>query len=290
MRKTAKRICKGLVLAALRRSLPLATRMRIVCWARRGSLRSRLFNPVELLSDLAGSDPNRLHRFLWSNHLTYAASYEVARFGPERLEVSRRILLTDIEEHLRQRSIAPECDVASVFEAGCSLGYVLRYAETKVFPCAARFTGVDVDKYAIEEGSAHLRGMQSKVRLITGEVTDLDHIIGDQQYDVVLCCGVLLYFDEPTAAQIVKTLLRHTRFVLGLISLAHPVKDNGTLERSEVRPADHGFIHNLDAMISAAGGKLVSRRWMPQPPSADVSPPYFALAEPRYPSGSKRVA
>jgi len=264
--------------------------MRIVCWAQRGSLRSRLFNPVDLLGDLAGSDPNRLHRFLWSNHLTYAASYEVSRFGSERLEVSRRMLLRDIEEHLRERSISPACDVASVFEAGCSLGYVLRYAETNVFPAAARFIGVDVDKYAIEEGSACLRGMRSKVRLITGEVTDLDHIIPNEQYDVVLCCGVLLYFDEPTAAQIVKTLLRHTRLVLGLISLAHPVKDNGSLEHSEVRPTDHGFIHNLDAMICAAGGKLVSRRWMPQPPSADVSPPYFALAEPRFPNGSKRVA
>ena len=166
------------------------------------------------------SDPNSLHRFLWSHHLTYAASYEVSRFGPERLDVSRRILFTDIEAHLRKRAIAPECDVASVFEAGCSLGYVLRYAETNVFPGATRFIGVDVDKYAIEKGSAYLRDTQSKVELITGEVSDLERIIPDQQYDVVLCCGVLLYFDEPTAARIVQELLRRTRLVLGLISLA----------------------------------------------------------------------
>jgi hypothetical protein len=133
---TGKRICKRLILAVLRRSLPLATRMRIVCWAQQGSLRSRLFTPVDLLRDLARSDPNCLHRFLWSHHLTYAASYEVSRFGPERLEVSRRMLFADIQEHLRRRSIAPECNVASVLEAGCSLGYVLRYAETNVFPGA----------------------------------------------------------------------------------------------------------------------------------------------------------
>src|SRR5215813_1788513 len=145
MKISGKRICKSLILAVLQRSLPLTMRMRIVCWAQGGSLRSRLFTPVDLLRDLADYDPNCLHRFLWSRHLTYAASYDVSRFGAEKLDVSRRMLFADIQEHLRGRSISPECDVASVFEAGCSLGYVLRYAETDVFPSATRLIGVDVD-------------------------------------------------------------------------------------------------------------------------------------------------
>src|SRR5262245_17903305 len=220
MKISGKRICKSLILAVLQRSLPLTMRMRIVCWAQGGgSLRSRLFTPLDLLRDLADDDPNGLHRFLWSRHLTYAASYDVSRFGAERLDVSRRMLFADIQEHLRGRSISPECDVACVFEAGCSLGYVLRYAETNVFPSSTRLIGVDVDKYAIEEGRAYLRETQSKVQLISGDASDLEQIMSDQQYDVVLCCGVLLYFDEATAARIVKTLLRHTRLVLGLIGL-----------------------------------------------------------------------
>jgi SAM-dependent methyltransferase len=280
-RRAVKRICKVPILALMRHSLPLAARMQMARWAWQRSSLSRLFPPLGLLRDLADHDPNRFHRFLWSHHLAYAETYEVSRFGQEKLEISRRMLFADIQQHLRARAIAPERDVRSVFEAGCSLGYLLRYAETIVFPGATRFFGVDVDRYAIEKGRAHLRDMQSKVQIAAGEASDLESVIADQQYDVVLCCGVLLYFDEPTAARIVKTLLRHTRMVLGLISLAHSGTHNCRLKHSETRPSDQGFVHNLDAMIRAADGKLVAHRWMPLPPSEGTSPPYFVLAEPR---------
>jgi SAM-dependent methyltransferase len=280
-RRAVKNIYKVLILALMRHSLPLAARMQIARWASHGSLLSRLFPPLGLLRDLADCEPNRFHRFLWSHHLAYAETYEVSRFGNEKLEISRRMLFADIQEHLRARAIAPETDVRSVFEAGCSLGYLLRYAETIVFPGATRLFGVDVDQYAIGKGRAYLRDAQSKVQIAAGEVSDLEPVITGQQYDVVLCCGVLLYFDEPTAARIVKTLLRHTRMVLGLISLAHPGTHNCRLKHSEIRPSDQGFVHNLDAMIRAADGKLVAHRWMPLPPSEGTSPPYFVLAQPR---------
>ncbi len=275
-----KRICKGLILGLLRHSLPLGARMQIARRARQSSLLSRSLPALELLRDLADDDANRFHRFLWSHHLAYAETYEVSRFEPEKLDVSRRMLFADIQKHLRGRAIAPERDVRSVFEAGCSLGYLLRYAETSVFPGATRIFGIDVDQYAIEKGRAYLRAVQSKVQIAAGEASDLEPVITDQQYDVVLCCGVLLYFDEPTAAQIVKTLLRHTRMVLGLISLAHSGTHNRQLKHSEIRPWDQGFVHNLDAMIRAANGKLVEQRWMPLPPSKGTSPPYLVLAEP----------
>ena len=279
--KVVARICRGLVLTLLRYSLPLRARMRIARRIRQSSLVSRLVPALELLRDLANDDPNRFHRFLWSHHMAYAETYEVSRFGPERLDISRRMLFADIQKHLRGRAIAPERDVRSVFEAGCSLGYVLRYAETTVFPSATRLFGIDVDEYAIEKGRAHLRAVQSKVQIAAGEASDLEAILTDQQYDVVLCCGVLLYFDEATAARIVKTLLRHARLLLGLISLAHPETHNCRLKHSEIRPSDRGFVHNLDAMIRAANGRLVEQRWMPLPPSEGTSPPYFVLAEPR---------
>ena len=276
-----KRICKRMILALMRHSLPLAARKRIARWVGQRSLFTRLFPPVELLRDVADYDPNYFHRFLWSNHLGYAESYEVSRFGPEKLDISRRMLFADIQKYLRGRAIAPERDVRSVFECGCSLGYLLRYAETNVFHGATSLLGVDVDMYAIEKGRAYLREAQSKIQITAGEASYLEPVISDQQYDVVLCCGVLLYFDELTAARIVKTLLRHTRMVLGLISLAHSDMHNCRLKHSERRPSDQGFVHNLDAMIRAGGGRLVARRWMPRPPSEGTSPPYFVLAEPR---------
>src|SRR5215475_4530053 len=150
--RAVKSICKVPILALMRHSVPLAARMQIARWACHRSLFSRLFPPLELLRDLADCDPIRCHRFLWSHHLAYAESYEVSRFGNEMLEISRRMLFADIQEHLRARAIVPETEVRSVFEAGCSLGYLLRYAETTVFPSATRLFGVDVDQYAIGKG------------------------------------------------------------------------------------------------------------------------------------------
>src|SRR5262245_31515819 len=143
--RAAKKLSKRVILGLLRNSFPLAMRKRILRWAQRGSFRSRLFSPVEFLRDLARNDPNGFHRFLWAHHLAYAESYEIARFAPENLDASRHMLFADIEEHLRERALTPERDVWSVFEAGCSLGYLLRHAETKVFPSATRLIGVDVD-------------------------------------------------------------------------------------------------------------------------------------------------
>jgi hypothetical protein len=46
-----------------------------------------------MLDDLRRNDPDGLHRFLWSNHLAYAASYEIKRrFGVSKLNPSRRRL------------------------------------------------------------------------------------------------------------------------------------------------------------------------------------------------------
>ena len=276
---SVKQLCK-VVPATLRLALPLSSRKRIVNWTRQRGLPGNFFLSMELLRDFAESNPNEFHRFLWSHHLAYAGGYETSRFEAGELEPSRRLLFQDIQEHLRKRDVVPERDVESVFDAGCSLGYVLRFAETQAFPEAMRLHGVDVDRYAVSAGATYLRGLGSKIELAAGDATDLERVMGQQNYDVVLCCGVLMYFDEPTAADIVKTLLRHTRLALGLICLAHPTTNNSELASSAIRPRDRGFIHNLDAMIRDAGGRVVCRRSMGNENLEGYSPPYLVIAEP----------
>ena len=85
--------------------------------------------------------------------------------------------------------------------------------------------------------------------------------MGDRRYDVVLCCGVLLYLDELTAERVMGVLLAHTRLVLGLICLAHPTMENSRLSRSEIRALEGGRIHNLDALVRHARGEVALRRW-----------------------------
>jgi SAM-dependent methyltransferase len=268
------------VSAALCRVLPLPLRMRIVKWTGRRGFPGNFFVSMLLLSDFAASKPNEFHRFLWSHHLAYAKSYEASRFSTPKLEFSRLLLFQDMQEYLRKRGMAPERDVESVFDVGCSVGNVLRYAETQVFPAATHLRGVDVDRHAVGVGTAYLRDVCSKIELAASDATDLERVMGKQDYDLVLCCGVLLYFDQPAAADIVKTLLRHTRLALGLIGLAHPSMDNSLLTSSAVRPRDQAFIHNLDAMIRDAGGRVVRQRWMAHVNKKINSPPYIVLAEP----------
>jgi hypothetical protein len=83
-----------------------------------------------LLDNLRRHNADALHRFLWSNHLAYAMSYEIAqRFETRDLNSSRRILFENITGHLRSRGLDPRRKIGSVFEVGCSLGYLLRHLE-----------------------------------------------------------------------------------------------------------------------------------------------------------------
>ena len=48
----------------------------------------------ELLRDFAEDDRSGYHRFLWSHHLAYAASYEIeARYGDENMKESQEDVL-----------------------------------------------------------------------------------------------------------------------------------------------------------------------------------------------------
>ena len=266
----------------LRACVPLPARKRLAVWlGGRRWLSTRYWLVLELLRDFAERDPNEFHRFLWSHHLAYAETYEVAeRFGAERVHATRRMLFDDVRRCLEQRGVAPARDVRSVLEIGCSLGYLLRHLETAMFLAADVLDGLDIDEYAVRVGEAHLRGLGSRVRLRVCDMGALEHVAAPCRYDVTICAGVLLYLRQEEAARVVAATLRHTGVLAAFAGLAHPERDNAELAHSAVRERDATFIHNVDAMVETAGGQVVFRRWE-GPREVDGNTIYFVLATPR---------
>lgn len=216
----------------------------------------------ELIRDLAVKNINEYHKFLWSSHLGYAATYEVAlRFGHENVKESRKMFFSDLNDNLIKLGICPSRDITSVFEVGCSLGYQLRHMETDLFSSAARLEGIDIDAYAIQSGSRYLKSIGSKVQLMCADMEELDSLMGSKMYDIIVCSGVLMYLNENVAARVVDTMMSHTKIMLAFTGLAHPDIDNSQLRRSVARDNDQSFIHNIDSMVKKAGGDVIARRW-----------------------------
>jgi SAM-dependent methyltransferase len=261
-------------------ALPLSVRKIIVrspvcCRTKAGALFS-----LGVLDDLRRRDPDAFHRFLWSNHLAYAVTYEVSqRFGPSNLSASRRILFEEMHSYLLSRGIDPCRNIRSVFEIGCSMGYLLRHLELEVFPSANVLHGLDIDEHAIAAGMAHLSALQSKIRLFVADMAAAGGIIGDRTYDLMLCCGVLMYGNENTASEVVRAMLSRAKHLVGIICLAHPEGTRTLSGPSVMRTSDGAFIHDVDQMIHRAGGTIVrSRRF-----GTDISgsnPSYAILAVP----------
>jgi len=245
--------------------IPLSVRKRLAVWLYHQkwlNYNRRSWWSQELIQDLASLNINDYHKFLWSNHLAYSAPYEISqKFGHENMQQSRIMLFSDLTEHLMRMSVNPSADIKSVFEVGCSLGYLLRYCETDIFPSATDIEGSDIDQYAIRIGSEYLRSIGSRVRLTCGDMEELNHLMNNKIYDVILCPGVLMYLHENAACQVVDVLLQHTGVMLALTGLAHPDIDNAELQHSVARDRDQSFIHNFDSMITKAGGQIVARRW-----------------------------
>ncbi len=249
---------------AARTVLPLFLRKRLALWLNNREAVAparRSWWVQELLRDLAEKNINEYHKFLWSNHLSYAETYEVAsRFGRENMKMSRIMFFDDLERHLAAVPMHA-VDVKSVFEVGCSLGYQLRYLETDLFPSATVLEGVDIDAYAVQAGSEHLAKIGSKVRLACEDMELLEKNLGSKQYDIILCTGVLMYLKEDDAQRLVRVLLGHSGGMLAFSGLAHPEMDNAEMACSVPRRSDHSFIHNIDSMVKNAGGRVVARRW-----------------------------
>ena len=269
------------IASLLRGVVPLGLRQRAAVWVgRQAWIPHRQWRAASLVSDLAGRDPEAYHRFLWSHHLAYAESYEPQlRFGRDKIKPDRHQLFDDLRAFLLERGLAPERDVRSILEVGCSLGHLLRFMETDLFPAAQVLEGFDIDEHAVRSGNAWLAGQGSRVRLSTADMTRMDAALpSDARYDIVLCAGVLMYLREEQAAAVVQAILPRAAKLLVMTGLAHPRMDNRELARSEPRSRDGAFRHNLDAMVERAGGKVRFRRWAASAPLG-WNPPYFVFCD-----------
>ena len=219
---------------------------------------------MALIRDWAEHDANEFHRFLWSQHLGYAWYYETKHsFGKQNLVLTRQMLFEDLKVFTEKHSELQKepVDFQSVFEVGCSSGYMLRFIETDLFPAAKVLEGIDIDRQALELGRKYLHQHKSKINLIESDMSEIDLLLGKRKFDLILCTGVLLYLNENVAKDVVRSMLKHCNKLLVIKELAHPTVDNSKLEHSEFRQTDKTFIHNIDRMISASGGKVFFHRW-----------------------------
>ena len=177
---------------------------------------------MELVGDLAEKNTNAYHKFLWAHHLGYAAPYEVAdRFGAEKMRPSRLIFFQELRKCMDASGISGK-RIRSVLEVGCSLGYQLRYLETDLFPEATLLQGIDIDDYAVRTGQEYLSSLGSGVSLVRGDIQDLDRLVSQRAYDLILCTGVLMYLKQHDAADLVRNMLLRCRGMLAMAGLAHP--------------------------------------------------------------------
>jgi SAM-dependent methyltransferase len=237
-------------------------RQRLAIWLdRQAWLPSGKWWAVQLIKDMADRDVDAYHRFLWAHHLGYAETYEAGeRFGANRIHPTRLMLFDDLEAWYSSRGGDFKRDVRSVFEVGCSLGYLLRFLETDRLLTPERLAGIDIDRRAVAEGAGYLAAQGSVVELHAADMDELERLVDGQEYDLFLCCGVLMYTQEGQAAEIVRVMLASGRTV-AISGLAYPQADNKTLTAPIVRERDGTFIHNIDAMVAAAGGEVLFRRW-----------------------------
>ena len=190
----------------------------------------------------------------------------IASLVAERLGYTladRELLLVFLCAELRRQGLDPRKDVHSLLDAGCSMGYLLRHAETSVFPSATTLTGIDIDVRAVAKGSQYLRQIGSRVELMVAGMEQLDKVLPGRRFDVVVSCGSLMYLDQTRATRAVADLLGHAGRVVGLIDRAHSGQDNASLARSSVRKLDETWIHNLDSMVEEASGQVTHRQWRP---------------------------
>jgi len=256
---------KQVIKSFLWRILPISLRKIIAIGICRGkwlpsNKRSRWSQ--EILKDWAEEDINAYHNFLWKHHLAYAETYRPElRFGQANLKGSREIFFNDLSNVLFHNQIYPATDVNSIFEVGCSLGYQLVHLEENVFPNSKILHGFDIDEHAINVGKRYLEKLSSRVKIFTGDMNNIEEILHGKNYDIIICTGVLMYLSEVDASYVVKTILRHANLLVAISGLANPDIDNNKLEHSLFREHDKSLIHNIDKMITNAGGEIIKRRW-----------------------------
>ncbi|HWB82544.1 MAG TPA: class I SAM-dependent methyltransferase [Bryobacteraceae bacterium] len=257
--------------------LPLEIRKGLVLRIERLKFRWVPDFSIGILEDLRRHDPEALHRFLWSNHLAYAATYEPKKkFEASSLNPTRQLLFRQIVDYYRSSGLNPQEQIRSVFEVGCSLGYLLRYLELYVLPAAAPLHGIDIDRYAVRTGMSYLQSVNSKVQLFDADVAKIGEATGNQQYDLVLSCGVLMYLNKKTAKATLQKMFALSRRLVGIICTAHQ-GDGGATLNSETRKSDGAYLHDMHSMIRESGHYIISSTFVDFAESGS-SPSYVILA------------
>jgi hypothetical protein len=207
-----------------------------------------------VLRDVAGDDSADLNRFMWANHLGPAAGFEASRFAPG-VEPSRQVFFTELEQQLLDLGVEPSHDVGSVLEVGSSVGVNLRHLEQGLFADVGHLEGIDIDAEAVRKGTSFLSKAGSRVKLQQGDMSRLDEVLHDQQFDVVLCTGVLMYVPASMAEQVIDAMIRHSRH---LVAMSEPWDPGGPHIRE-----DGAHYHDLEALVREAGGRVVAAQRRP---------------------------
>jgi hypothetical protein len=131
-----------------------------------------------------------------------------------------------------------------------------------VLPDCPDIVGIDIDAPAIQKGRRFLSRAESRVALHAGDMERLDALVGTRAFDITLAAGVLSYLNEDDASRMVEQLLARTQKVVALAGLACLERNNNSLTRSELSPGHAGqWIHNFEALVTRAGGRVVRSRW-----------------------------
>ncbi len=254
---------KELVQSFVQSLVPLERRKRLSIWVDRQSwVPARHRWSAALVRDVARSNPEAFHRFVWTNHIGPAKEYEKTNpFDTRRLLAIHRMIFDDVIHELKIRNLDPLKDIKSVCDVGCATGHLLRYMETQMFPSAERLVGIDIDAHAIMKGSSVLRKVGSKVNLICADIANLERYLADEQFDLIFCMGVLVCVSAELARKLVDLMLKHARLVVAFSGPANPAVHNARMPRSLLRRDGAGLIHNFDAMVKLAKGKVLFQRW-----------------------------
>jgi SAM-dependent methyltransferase len=246
--------------------LPIGFRKHAAVWIDRQRWLSDHLS-MGIVRDLQTSDSKAFHKFLWSHHIGgYAKWYDsVTLFDVVKMNGSTRTrseFFNALVTAIKDLGLDPARDIRSVLEVGCSLGYLLRYMELELFPDAEDFVGLDIDGPAIEKGSRYLANAGSKVRLIQGDMEELNRLLGKHTFDFIFATGVLSYLNAIDAAKVVSEMLRRTNKILALLGLACTSTDNNELPQSLMsNKHNNQWLHNFKSMIEAGGGRVIISRW-----------------------------
>ncbi len=249
----------------IRMALPISLRKHIAVWLNSQRWSSGWdYLTQGILRDFQKNDPKAFHKFFWSNHiLSYAKQYDSEQlFDINRMEPSRRIFFNDLISAIQEIGLDPAKDIHSVLEVGCSLGYLLRFIETDILPNTKELVGIDIDGDAINKGADYLKMAGSRIRLIHGDMEDLDQLVGNRTFDLVFAAGVLSYLNSNDASRLIAKMLSRTEKLLALIGLAHTTTNNSDLPQSMLDDSrGNQWVHNFRSMVEAAGGHVLKCRW-----------------------------